>query len=343
MAAHADGDKVKITRGQFAGQPGEVTGFRVRCPNGQIRSFEGASLEPWAEPPVSRRFGLTMRLWEVNDRAAIATLKPAAGCYGRYEIGLTDFAAFDHWWNIYASLGLTPLPLFGFDHVPTDAEIDACAAGLIARKDKCRLAEFGNELSYNYQPKWGSRTTSSYQSNARGYGRAARRLQDAVGPHGIQIEIIWDDGGQGGNEWFDNVVSGLGGAEALKRFVGTTHPYGPRGIDKIRRGIAQAKRFGFEAMPIDATEDGIACDNGRTLSDNYGWATNLTYAEAARAFRVHHDEILAVPQVRFILLYQTTDQSAPGVSSGREAYFGQTRFDGSAKGDLTAYAQSRLR
>ena len=66
----------------------------------------------------------------------------------------------------------------------------------------------------------------------------------------------------------------------------TVHPYGPRSRwePKIDRLIASTAAHGAPAtIPIDVTEYGISSANGAPLTDNYGWPTNLTYAQAAAA------------------------------------------------------------
>ena len=69
---------------------------------------------------------------------------------------------------------------------------------------------------------------------------------------------------------------------------GTVHPYGPRDswASKLRRVIAQTAAMRAPAgIPIDVTEYGLSSSGGDELSDNYGWPTDMTYAQAAAALR----------------------------------------------------------
>lgn len=298
--------------------------------------------DPTPDPtptPTGTTFGITMRTWQDNDRACWTTVKPKAGTPVRYE---TNTAGVIGWTDFYASLGATPQPLVS-NGMWSDAQIDAFAAEIIKRKGQIKNVEYGNELSYWYDGKFGDQRSADYQAKARSYGAQAIRLARALKAAGIGVLIIWDDGGQGGDGWFDSVVTGIGGAANLKEFAGgTVHTYGPGGIGSLTRAIAQAKKFGWDTFQAYLTEDGISSDFGRTLSDNYGWPTNTTDVQAAQLLKAHHDQLDAIPQVKQILLYQSTDQAAHGASSGREDYFGMTDANGNPKGELTTYAQSRL-
>ena len=59
----------------------------------------------------------------------------------------------------------------------------------------------------------------------------------------------------------------------------TVHPYGPRpsGSRDSPDSSIRPRRSAARA-PIFLTEWGIATDNGRHLSDNYDWPTDISYA-----------------------------------------------------------------
>ena len=124
----------------------------------------------------------------------------------------------------------------------------------------------------------------------------------------------------------------------------TIHPYGKRDKwePRIQRLINQTQARGAPSTaPIFATEWGLSVDDGRTVSDNYGWPTNMTYASAGASLR----ETITQMEARFsgrlamVLYYRTRDHAAPGASSGREDYFGLLKEDQSDKGDLTNAAR----
>jgi hypothetical protein len=97
-------------------------------------------------------------------------------------------------------------------------------------------------------------------------------------------------------------------------------------------------------VPIFVTEWGLSTDNGRCLSDNYGFNKCMTYQEAATtlqssvsAMRTRYGTRLAA-----FYLFQSRDQSATGTSTGRESYFGALQSNETAKGAYTTTVQSLL-
>ena len=128
----------------------------------------------------------------------------------------------------------------------------------------------------------------------------------------------------------------------------TVHPYGPNWQSRLDALVSQTAASGapssFFLIPIYVTEWGLATDNGRCLSDNYGWNKCMSYAEAASALASTVTEMRARygSRLRGFYLYQAQDQSASGTSSDREQYFGVLQNDGSPKGAYTAEVQSLL-
>jgi hypothetical protein len=119
------------------------------------------------------------------------------------------------------------------------------------------------------------------------------------------------------------------------------HPYGPGWADRLydlKRDLADV---GWTGTQIWATETGVASDNGRTLTDNYGWNRAMTYAEAATTTERIVDGLRAGGVAR-VMLYMGTDYAAPGASNEREYYFGLTTSTNGDKGALTVAARSLL-
>ena len=85
--------------------------------------------------------------------------------------------------------------------------------------------------------------------------------------------------------------------------------------------------------------------NGRELSDNYGYARNMTFTEAAATLRDAMARWLTEfdDRVAEVIVYQDYEQRASGMSTDREDYFGLLRIDGSDKGAYTAEARTLIR
>ncbi len=147
-----------------------------------------------------------------------------------------------------------------------------------------------------------------------------------------------DDGGSGSSVWVDHMFDAVPGLDKLVDGW-TVHPYGPRDTwkAKLDRLVSHTSANGAPAsIPIDVTEYGLASDNGRALSDNYGWSASQTYDQAASAMKTTVYGMLADkaigPRLRLFMVYAAHDLSATRSSTGREAYFGVLRSDLAEKG-----------
>jgi hypothetical protein len=125
----------------------------------------------------------------------------------------------------------------------------------------------------------------------------------------------------------------------------TVHPYGPKWQLKIDKLVSSTAAHGAsDTIPIFVTEWGLASDNGRCLSDNYGWNTCMTFSEASTtlnstvgAMKARYGSRLAA-----FYLYQAHDQAAPGTSTNRESYFGAFQSNEAPKGAYTTTVESLL-
>lgn len=203
-----------------------------------------------------------------------------------------------------------------------------------------RHIEFGNETSYPYQ--FGERGSwwllSSYTNRARTYALRARDAALALQGTGVGLLVQGEDAGSATSTWVDNMLAAV---PDLGSYTAgwTIHPYGPNGSARIDRMLAYLAANGIStAIPFFITEWGLTSDNGRTLSDNYGYPTNMTYAAAAATVR----DVFAGWRSSYgsrlaqAIVYQHADQRAPGRSTNREHYFGLLTSSGAAKGDYTA-------
>src|SRR5215218_1723631 len=124
----------------------------------------------------------------------------------------------------------------------------------------------------------------------------------------------------------------------------TIHPYGPNWKTRIDSTIASTKAAGSPDLPIWVTEWGLTSDNGRCLSDNYGYGKCLTYAQAATTLHTALTGMRSTYGSRLgaFYLYQAHDQAASGTQTGREYYFGALQSRGQAKGAFTTEIKADL-
>jgi hypothetical protein len=211
-----------------------------------------------------------------------------------------------------------------------------------------REIEFGNETSYGYQygDNW---DRPSYSARAREYALRFRDAQQAIqaaNPH-VGLLAQADDANTGSANWVNGMFDAV--PDLASRVAGwTIHPYGTRSKwePQFSRLFSQtAARGASSSIPIYVTEWGLASDNGRCLSDNYGWDKCMTYAAAASALHGSVADMRALygARLRAFFVYQGHDQRATGVTSEREHYFGALRSDLGDKGAYSAEVRSLLR
>lgn len=259
--------------------------------------------------------------------------------------------------------GCQPYLLAGFanQNVPTSAEAGNLASwatrygpgGPFMDGRDSRLAvktiEFGNESSYrNGAPDgpgagddwWASQ---QYLDRACNYGQKAQAAVFAVSQanSGVKVSVQADHGGSGSPNWVNRMLTcgpGLKGSVA----AWTTHPYGPTPQNKINAAKSQTAAAGADpAIKIDVTEYGIATDNGNNLNDNYGWPTNLTYAQAADALQTGANLIDGTGKVRVAFIYSAHDLQPSGTGQ-REHYFGCLKNTNAEKGAFSAKCRDLL-
>ena len=277
----------------------------------------------------------------------------------------TPASAMASTFDAYARAGVQVLPLASFNgRSPTSAESAnlatwAAAYGpggtfWAAHTYPASLAvsriEFGNESNQNWQypqiasdPNWAS--SSFYATMAQTY---ARRFHDAAtaiaaaNPN-VALLAIADTPGNW-SQWMDNLFAAVPG---LANDIGgwVVHPYGPNWATVTDNALAQAHSHGApDSIPVYATEFGIATDDGRCLSDNYGWNPCLSYAAAGAALTgaVSAMKVRYGSRLKEIDLYSARDLSAPSTSSDRESYFGALTTTGTPKGAFTTAVQALL-
>jgi hypothetical protein len=264
----------------------------------------------------------------------------------------------------YAQAGIQPLLLAGFQgRTPTAAEAQnlatwAAAFGpggtlwqgknLPASTAVTRI-EFGNETNNPYQytgwtltDDWYSNAT--YLDRAKEYARQAKNAAIAVkaANPGVGILAVGDQY-SGYTTWINAMFDAV---PDLADYVAgwTVHPYGPNWKIPMDNMIAAMKQRGAVDKPLYATEWGLSSDNGRCLSDNFGFDKCMTYSAAATTL---HDALAGMrarygSRLAAVYVYSTSDLRATGTSTDREHYFGVLRSDKSAKGAYTDEVKAQL-
>jgi hypothetical protein len=202
--------------------------------------------------------------------------------------------------------------------------------------------EFGNETSYSYQ--WSDNSLSTYAARAQSYAQRAKDAAVAITAANKNVGLLAiGDNAVNQSAWVVNMFKAVPNLGDLVNGW-TIHPYGPNWATRIDSTVNSTKTAGSRDLPIWVTEWGLSSDNGRCLSDNYGFDKCMTYDEAASTLH----STLSGMQSRYgsrlgaFFLYQAHDQYATGTQTGREAYFGATQSNGAAKGAYTTEVQSEL-
>jgi len=202
--------------------------------------------------------------------------------------------------------------------------------------------EFGHETSYSYQ--FADNSLSTYAARAKTYALRFKDAQVAVKAANPNVGLLAiGDNAVNQSAWVVNMFKAVPDLGA--RAAGwTIHPYGPTWKTRIDSTIASTKAAGSPDLPIWVTEWGLSTDNGRCLSDNYGWSKCMTYTQAATTLHSVLTSMLTTYGTRLgaFFLYQAHDQAATGTQTGREYYFGALQSKGQAKGGYTSEAKADL-
>jgi hypothetical protein len=212
--------------------------------------------------------------------------------------------------------------------------------------------EFGNESSQSYQypsisgdPNWAK--TPFYLDIAKHYALRFADAQTAIQAANPSVGLL-AVGDTPGNwsTWMDSMFQAV--PDLGNRVAGwTVHPYGPSGRWErdIDGTIELAKSHGApDAIPLYVTEYGVASDDGRCLSDNYGWDPCMTYDAAGSALTqaIAGMRSRYGSRLRAVYVYQAHDQKTTGTTTDREGYFGSLTLTGGSKGGYSTAIESLL-
>lgn len=286
-------------------------------------------------------------------------IKPLGAKHVRAEFPIgTTVATMAPTIEAYAKAGVQPLLLAGFHgRLATADEIANVATWAAAfgpngtfwvgksypASVQVSDIEFGNEVNNPWFYNDGSSRASDWYKDpiflqrARDYARTVRDASLAVkgANPGVGLLAVGDEYA-GYTTWIDAMFQAV---PDLGRYVTgwTVHPYGPQWHVTMDAMITATRAHGAPDLPLYATEWGISTDDGRCLTDNFGWDKCMSYASAATALngavsgmRAKYGSRLAA-----IYLYSSRDLSASGADNDREHFFGAVRSDGTSKGAYT--------
>jgi len=203
--------------------------------------------------------------------------------------------------------------------------------------------EFGNETSLGYQ--YADDSPAGYASRAQSYALRFAEAAIAIRAVNPQVGLLAQgDSGNAGPIWVESMFKAVPNLGSLVAGW-TVHPYGPNWRAKLAELVSQTTAQGAPAsIPIDVTEWGLTSDNGRCLSENYGWNRCMSYLQAAAVLSRTVSEMRQALDGRLgqLLLYQIRDQKPSGQSSNREDYFGALQRELQPKGAYTGAVESLL-
>jgi len=318
-------------------------------------TYPASTTPPPPPPPSSFRMGITAGSAFSYELPFITQLG-ARSARLIYNIGTTA-SSMASVIDAYARAGVRPLLVAHFyGRLPTVAEAQNVATWAKAygpggtfwigkaypANTTVTRIEFGHETSYSYQ--WSDNSLTTYAARAQTYALRFKDAQVATKAANPNVGLLAQgDNAVNGTAWVTNMFRAVPDLGA--RAAGwTIHPYGPNWRTRIDATISSTRAAGAPNLPIWVTEWGLTTDNGRCLSDNYGWSKCLTYAQAATTLHSVLSGMLSTYGSRLgaFFLYQAHDQAATGTQTGREYYFGALQSRGQAKGAYTTEAKADL-
>jgi hypothetical protein len=259
--------------------------------------------------------------------------------------------------DAYAKAGIRPLPLAMFyGRIPSTTEARNLATWAAefgpggtfwaGKSYPANTAvtdiEFGNETSYSYQ--FADYSLPTYAARAQSYALRVKDAELAIQAVNPRVGLLAiGDNAVNQTAWVTNMFKAV--PDLGSRVAGwTIHPYGPNWATRMDSTVNSTKAAGSPDRPIWITEWGLSTDNGRCLSDNYGYDKCMSYAEAATTLH----SVLTGMRSRYgsrlgaFYLYQDHDQKPSGTSTGREYYFGALQSAGASKGAYTTEVKADL-
>ena len=171
---------------------------------------------------------------------------------------------------------------------------------------------------------------ATYAARAQSYAQRAKDAAVAIRAANRNVGLLAiGDNAVNQSAWMTNMLKAVPNLADLVAGW-TIHPYGPSWATRIDSTVNSAKAAGARDLPIWVTEWGLSTDNGRCLSDNYGFDKCMTLHEAASTLHsalAGHAEPLRQPPRRVLPL--------PGARPVRE------RHENGPRGVLRRAAEQR--
>jgi hypothetical protein len=349
-----------VTVGGTSYTPAPVAGQTVRYTvrtnvTGSAWSNEVSIAYPATPPPSGFTMGITAGSAFSYELPFISSLG-ARTARLLYEVG-TSASSMAPVIDAYARAGVRPLLAASFyGRLPSTAEAQSLATWAKAygpggtfwqgktypSGTAVTRIEFGHETSYSYQ--FADYSLLTYASRAQTYAWRFKDAQLAIKAANPNVGLLAQgDNAVNQDAWVVNMFRAV--PDLGQRAAGwTIHPYGPGWKTRIDSTIASTRAAGSPDLPIWITEWGLSTDNGRCLSDNYGWSKCMTYATAASTLHSVLSGLQSTYGSRLgaFFLYQAHDQAATGTQTGREYYFGALQSRGQAKGAYTTEIKTQL-
>jgi hypothetical protein len=339
-----------------AAVPGQTVRFSVRANvSGSAWSNEVSIAYPSTPPPGGFAMGVTTGTAFSYELPFITSLG-ARNARLLYEIG-TSASSMAAVIDAYARAGVRVLLAANFHgRLPSASEAQNVATWARAygpggtfwagktypANTAVTRIEFGHETSYSYQ--FADYSPGTYAARAQTYALRFKDAQVASKAANPNVGLLAQgDNAVNQTAWVVNMFKAV--PDLGTRAAGwTIHPYGPSWKTRIDSTISSTKAAGSPDLPIWVTEWGITTDNGRCLSDNYGYGKCLTYAQAATTLHAALSGMQSTYGSRLgaFFLYQAHDQAATATQTGREYYFGALQSRGQAKGAYTTEVKADL-
>ena len=338
--------------------PGQTVqyGVRTNVAGSAWASPEASISYPSPQPPPSPTGSFSMGVVAGSALSYELSFIRSLGAHtARLEFGIgTSAASMASTIDAYAKAGIRPLLLATFSgRTPSTAEAQNLGSWAAAygpggtfwagksypANTAVTRIEFGNETSYSYQ--FSDNSSSGYAARAQAYALRAKDATTAIQAANPRVGLLAQgDNAQQGTAWVANMFKAV--PDLGQRVAGwTIHPYGPNWAARIDSTLSSTAAAGAPStLPVWVTEWGLSTDNGRCLSDNYGWnacMTASTLHSALSGMVARYGSRLGA-----FYLYQAHDQAAPGTATGRESYFGALTSTGAAKGGYTTEVKGDL-
>lgn len=310
---------------------------------------------PPPPPPTGVKWGVNGSKWyDATHNPSLIANNLGARRVRHEEAIATSASTLDTRFFAYRDVGVDV-----FYQVDIDSGLTTAGAqnlGLVAQRHgpngskSITYIELGNENTYSYKT-----ASSAIPAYANNYALRAKEAAISMQGTGVGLVIQGDDGLNNAG-WIGYLFAAV---PNLKTYIAgwSLHPYGPALGTTLHDGspawytdtrcdriLSQTAAQGDTTTPFFITEYGISTDDGLTLSKNYEWKLNMTYAETITAMSQAEAVWDAKFGSRLVFrsYYRDFDNSVHGATTDIEAYFGIVKYDLSDKGQFSNAMRTRF-